>query len=159
MRPHKPPESNIIKQKGERRVELLHWAETVLKYLVQFGIILLEGTGAVVLLFSAVKSVVRLCRKQPHARLSIAQGIALALCFKLGGEVLRTVIVREWSELLVLGAIIFQFVYAVALRFEMPAFMLKLVSSVIVIAAISGPYLKKQFPILVRKLRGQREGG
>ena len=107
MRPHKPPESNIIKQKGERRVELLHWAETVLKYLVQFWIILLEGTGAVVLLFSAVKSVVRLCRKQPHARLSIAQGIALALCFKLGGEVLRTVIVREWSELLVLGAIIF----------------------------------------------------
>lgn len=107
MRPHKPPESNTIKQKGERRVELLHWAETVLKYLVQFGIILLEGTGAVVLLFSAVKSVVRLCRKQPHARLSIAQGIALALCFKLGGEVLRTVIVREWSELLVLGAIIF----------------------------------------------------
>ena len=107
MRPHKPPESNIIKQKGERRVELLHWAETVLKYLVQFGIILLEGTGAVVLLISAVKSVVRLCRKQPHARLSIAQGIALALCFKLGGEVLRTVIVREWSELLVLGAIIF----------------------------------------------------
>ena len=107
MRPHKPPESNTIKQKGERRVELLHWAETVLKYLVQFGIILLEGTGAVVLLFSAVKSVVRLFRKQPHARLTIAQGIALALCFKLGGEVLRTVIVREWSELLVLGAIIF----------------------------------------------------
>ena len=107
MRPHKPPESNIIKQKGERRVELLHRAETVLKYLVQFGIILLEGTGALVLLFSAVKSVVRLFRKQPHARLTIAQGIALALCFKLGGEVLRTVIVREWSELLVLGAIIF----------------------------------------------------
>ena len=89
------------------RVELLHWAESVLKYLVQFGIILLEGTGAVILLFSGAKSVVRLCKNQPHARLSMAQGIALALCFKLGGEVLRTVIVREWSEILVLGAIIF----------------------------------------------------
>lgn len=89
------------------RVELLHWAESVLKYLVQFGIILLEGTGAVILLFSGAKSVVRLCKNQPYARLSMAQGIALALCFKLGGEVLRTVIVREWSELLVLGAIIF----------------------------------------------------
>ena len=89
------------------RVELLHWAESVLKYLVQFGIILLEGTGAVILLFSGAKSVVRLCKNQPHARLSMAQGIALALCFELGGEVLRTVIVREWSELLVLGAIIF----------------------------------------------------
>ena len=75
------------------RVELLHWAESVLKYLVQFGIILLEGTGAVILLFSGAKSVVRLCKNQPHARLSMAQGIA--------------VIVREWSELLVLGAIIF----------------------------------------------------
>jgi uncharacterized membrane protein len=39
-------------------------------------------------------------------RLVLAQGIALALEFKLGGEVLRTVIVREWSELLILGAII-----------------------------------------------------
>lgn len=100
-------ETYFVKQKGEMRVELLHWAESVLKYLVQFGIILLEGTGAIILLFSGAKSVVRLCRNQPHARLSMAQGIALALCFKLGGEVLRTVIVREWSELLVLGAIIF----------------------------------------------------
>ena len=100
-------ETYFVKQKGEMRVELLHWAESVLKYLVQFGIILLEGTGAVILLFSGAKSVVRLCKNQPHARLSMAQGIALALCFKLGGEVLRTVIVREWSELLVLGAIIF----------------------------------------------------
>lgn len=100
-------EAYFVKQKGEMRVELLHWAESVLKYLVQFGIILLEGTGAVILLFSGAKSVVRLCKNQPHARLSMAQGIALALCFKLGGEVLRTVIVREWSELLVLGAIIF----------------------------------------------------
>ena len=99
-------EKYFVKQKGEKRVELLHWAEIVLKYLVQFGIILLEGTGAVILLVSGAKSVVRLCKKQPHARLSMAQGIALALCFKLGGEVLRTVIVREWSELLVLGAII-----------------------------------------------------
>ena len=40
----------------------------------------------------------------------------------------------------VLGAVIFRLVYMVALRFHMPAFMLKLVSSVIVIIAIAGPY-------------------
>ena len=39
-------------------------------------------------------------------RLNLAQGIALALEFKMGGEVLRTVVVREWSELGILGAII-----------------------------------------------------
>ncbi|MCD8001692.1 MAG: DUF1622 domain-containing protein [Oscillospiraceae bacterium] len=39
-------------------------------------------------------------------RLALAQGIALALEFKMGGEVLRTIVVREWSELGILGAII-----------------------------------------------------
>ena len=39
-------------------------------------------------------------------KLTLAKGIALALEFKLGGEVLRTVIAREWSELAILGAII-----------------------------------------------------
>ena len=52
----------------------------------------------------------------------------------------------------VLGAIIFRLVYAIALRFHMPAFMLKLVSSVIVIIAISGPYLKSRYPEFHRRL-------
>jgi len=56
----------------------------------------------------------------------------------------------------VLGALIFRFVYAVALRFNMPAFMLKLVSSVIVIVAISGPYLKSRCPELHRRLTHER---
>lgn len=45
-------------------------------------------------------------RRNPHVRLDLAQGIALALEFKLGGEVLRTVIVREQTELITLGAVI-----------------------------------------------------
>ncbi len=40
----------------------------------------------------------------------------------------------------VIGAILFRLVYTLALRFHMPAYMLKLISSVIVIVAISGPY-------------------
>ena len=52
----------------------------------------------------------------------------------------------------VLGSIIFRLVYTVALRFNMPASMLKLVSSIIVIIAISGPYLRSKFPLLARKL-------
>lgn len=52
----------------------------------------------------------------------------------------------------VLGAFVFRLVYTVALRFDMPAFMLKLVSSVIVVLAISGPYLKSRWPMLRRRL-------
>jgi putative ABC transport system permease protein len=53
---------------------------------------------------------------------------------------------------MVLGSFIFRLVYTIALRFDMPAYMLKLVSSVIVILAISGPYLKRQWPMLRRRL-------
>ena len=51
---------------------------------------------------------------------------------------------------MVLGAFVFRLVYTIALRFDMPAFMLKFVSSVIVIAAISFPYLKERFPLFKR---------
>ncbi|MBQ7840811.1 MAG: DUF1622 domain-containing protein [Lachnospiraceae bacterium] len=44
--------------------------------------------------------------KSGSAPLNLARGISLALEFKLGGEVLRTVIVREKAELVILGAII-----------------------------------------------------
>jgi putative ABC transport system permease protein len=60
------------------------------------------------------------------------------------------------------GAIIFRLVYTIALRLNMPAFMLKLVSSVIVIVAISFPYLKAQLPLLKRRFagrKGARENG
>lgn len=53
---------------------------------------------------------------------------------------------------IVLGAFVFRLVYTIALRFDMPAFMLKFVSSVIVVLAISIPYLKTRFPFLKRKL-------
>ena len=57
----------------------------------------------------------------------------------------------------VLGAFLFRLVYTIALRLNMPAFMLKLVSSVIVIIAISGPYLKSRLPLLRRRM-GLRQG-
>ena len=57
----------------------------------------------------------------------------------------------------VLGAFIFRLVYTVALRLDMPAFMLKLVSAVIVVLAISIPYLKAQLPVLRRRM--QRKAG
>ena len=58
----------------------------------------------------------------------------------------------------VIGSIIFRIVYTIALRFNMPAFMLKFVSSVIVVIAISGPYLKSRYPMLVRRLQAKKGG-
>lgn len=67
---------------------------------------LMEFFGICVLVFTAVKCFIRWLKRDTEIRLTLAQGIALALEFKLGGEVLRTVVVREWAELGILGAII-----------------------------------------------------
>lgn len=63
---------------------------------------------------------------------------------------------------MVLGAFVFRLVYTVALRFDMPAFMLKLASAVVVVAAISIPYLKEQYPLFRRRIEhrmGRRRTG
>ena len=57
----------------------------------------------------------------------------------------------------VAGAFLFRVIYAVALRFKMPGFMLKAVSAIIVVLAISGPYLREQGRLLIRRRQGGRE--
>ncbi len=80
--------------------------EHIFHIIVQSGIMLLEFLGVAIVIVTAIRCIIGLFKKDEHVRLKLAQGIALALEFKLGGEVLRTVIVREWSELAILGAII-----------------------------------------------------
>ena len=39
-------------------------------------------------------------------RITLAKGLAMGLEFKLGSEILRTVIVREWKEISIVAGII-----------------------------------------------------
>ena len=74
--------------------------------IVNYLILFVELIGIGILLYAVISAVIGLIRRQPHTRLKLAEGIALSLEFKMGGELLRTVVVREWKELLILGAII-----------------------------------------------------
>ena len=87
-------------------MKFLNQIEGVFQLTVQYGILLMECVGVIILLTTAVKSIWGILSRDSHVRLTLAKGIALSLEFKLGGEVLRTVIAREWSELAILGAII-----------------------------------------------------
>ena len=81
--------------------------ETVLHCVVQVCIVLMELFGVIVLVRTSVSCIWRwITKKGGHIALDLARGIALALEFKLGGEVLRTVVVRSWKEIGVLGSII-----------------------------------------------------
>lgn len=78
----------------------------ILLYIVEIATTMLELFGIWVLVSTAVKCFFLWFTKKENVRMDLAEGIALALEFKMGGEVLRTVVVREWSELGILGAII-----------------------------------------------------
>lgn len=101
-----------------------------------------------------------LAQSQKSANIDMGQGmVTVALASLLIG----TVFYKKGSIPLrmlgaILGAVIFRLVFAVALQFNMPASMLKLVSAVIVILAISGPYLRSKFPELVRRLHQKKAG-
>ena len=100
-------------------------------------------------------------QRQKSAEIHIGSGmVPIALASLLIGRTLVPrggILVRALGA--VLGAFIFRVVYAVALRLDMPAYMLKLVSSVIVVLAISGPYLRRRFPLLMRRIQGARAAG
>lgn len=101
-----------------------------------------------------------LAQSQKAADINIGTGmVTIALASLLIG---RTVMGRgsifTRAVGVVFGAFIFRLVYTIALRFNMPAFMLKLVSSVIVVLAISLPYLKKQMPQIRRRISYAKNG-
>ena len=101
-----------------------------------------------------------LSQSQKSVDINIGQGmvnIAIASLL-IGGTILGKGGIFVRAVGMVLGSFVFRLVYTVALRFNMPAFMLKLVSSVIVILAISGPYLKRQWPQLKRRMTHKKGG-
>ena len=101
-----------------------------------------------------------LSQSQKSVDINIGQGmVTIALASLLiGGTILGHGGIFVRAVGMVLGSFIFRLVYTIALRFNMPAFMLKLVSSVIVVLAISGPYLKKQWPQIRRRMTHTKGG-
>lgn len=101
-----------------------------------------------------------LAQSQKSVNIDIGSGmVTVALASLLiGGTFVRRRSIPLRIFGVILGAFVFRLVYTIALRFNMPAYMLKLVSSVIVIIAISGPYLKTKFPEFKRRLEVRKAG-
>ena len=99
-----------------------------------------------------------LAQSQKSVNIDIGSGmVTIALASLLiGGTFIRSRRMGLRIAGTIVGAFVFRLVYTIALRFNMPAYMLKLVSSVIVILAISGPYLKSRYPELVRRLENKK---
>lgn len=84
----------------------MDFLETVLEYAVHGSILLFEFLGVGVLVASGLYGIWCYLRRDPLTRLKLAKGMAMGLEFKLGSEILRTVIVREIKEIAIVGCII-----------------------------------------------------
>ncbi len=91
-------------------MEILHLVEgymhDILVVIADYSILIFEFIGVFILIATGIKGTYSYITKDPLTRLNLARGMAMGLEFKLGSEILRTVIVREFSEIILVGAII-----------------------------------------------------
>ncbi len=86
---------------------LEHYVELFLEVLIP----VCELMGISIVAISAVGAFWRyayslITRKSCDVKFQLANGLALSLEFKMAAEILKTVLVRDFEELLVLGAVI-----------------------------------------------------
>lgn len=78
----------------------------LLEFLCEAAILMFEYTGVIIMIITGIVSIINYIRKKPRTRIMLARGMALALEFKMGGEILRTVGVTAWSDIGKVGGII-----------------------------------------------------
>lgn len=80
--------------------------ETFLHQIVEIAILTFEFIGVGVIIYSGLQGFFLYLKRSPATKLTLAKGLAMGLEFKLGSEILRTVVVREWKEIATVAGII-----------------------------------------------------
>ena len=99
--------------------------ETFMEAVLPYIIVILEIMGILVVMWSAINSFWKYIqnsffKKDHNIQFYFARGLATGLEFKMAAEILKTVLVRNINELLVLGAVILlRALLSVLIHFEM----------------------------------------
>lgn len=78
---------------------MLEFFEGFFHGIVAFAILLLEIVGVAIIVYTAYKALLHLIQGREGCRIEMAEGIATALTFLLGGEAMKTIIAPDWHEL------------------------------------------------------------
>lgn len=87
-------------------MELLSQLENILHILTEFIILILEFMGVAIIAAASVRGFYNYIHHSPETKRVLAKGLAVALEFKMGSEILRTVVVRQWEEIATVAGII-----------------------------------------------------
>lgn len=83
----------------------------ILYVLAEFAASTLELVGVLIIIFGSFRALVRLfkclVKKHPfHIIIDLGKALSLALEFKMGAEIIKTVIIHNLEELAILGVVI-----------------------------------------------------
>lgn len=87
-------------------MDILHLLEGCLNHIVEIAILIFEFIGVSIIIVSGIRGFYNYIRRSPETKLILAKGLAMGLEFKMGSEILRTVVVREWTEIATVAGII-----------------------------------------------------
>lgn len=84
--------------------------ELYLEEVISYVAAILEAIGVVVIIIASLKAIIKLIKNKfnfykENIRIEFSMGLELALEFKLGAEILKTVIVRSLDEFFILAAV------------------------------------------------------
>lgn len=87
-------------------MEILVHLESILHSVAEFVIIILEFMGVAIIAAAGARGFYNYVNHSPETKRTLAKGLAVALEFKMGSEILRTVVVRQWEEIATVAGII-----------------------------------------------------
>lgn len=79
--------------------------DACMEQIVEVAILLFEFIGVGIIIYSGLRGFHLYLKRSPETKLTLAKGLAMGLEFKLGSEILRTVIVRDWHEMHEIGTV------------------------------------------------------
>ena len=86
--------------------QIEEFMEYVLENIASIAIILFEFVGVGIIIWSGITGFIKWLKRSGDTGIYLARGLAMGLEFKMGSEILRTVIVREWKEIAIVAGII-----------------------------------------------------
>ena len=88
-------------------IDLFGIVELYFDVIVSYARVLMEAIGLVIIVLTAVRCIMGMIgKKRNNYRIVLAKGICLALEFKLGGEVLGTVLAESFKDLGIIACLI-----------------------------------------------------
>lgn len=90
---------------------MLHFLENILNTIAPLVIVFLEVIGIIIILYGAIAAIYNFTLhkfdlRENKTKILLGEAFSLALEFKLGAEIIKTVVVRNIDELVILGIVV-----------------------------------------------------